>query len=146
MARKPPQYQSGNPHRTAEARRPAQALSRPEARARHAAALPAKQGQRHLGAEGSDGHGKYWTKAFAEADDFDESNGETILTFFEAQDAAKKLARGGADGSADSAPITVDGALTDYRRDLIARDADPYNADWPRVHLTARCCASRSRC
>ena len=33
-------------------------------------------------------------KAIAEADDFDESNGKTILTFFEAQDVAKKLARG----------------------------------------------------
>jgi hypothetical protein len=30
----------------------------------------------------------------AVADDYDESNGETILTFFEAQDVAKKLTRG----------------------------------------------------
>ena len=49
---------------------------------------------------------------------------------------AKKLARG-EDGSADNAPITVDGALTDYRRDLEARSANPYNAEWPRVHLTS---------
>jgi hypothetical protein len=83
----------------------------------------------------SDGHGKYWTKAIAEADDFDESNGK-ILTFFEAQDVAKKMARGG-DGSADTAPITVDDALNDYRRDLEARTANPYNADWPRLHLTS---------
>ena len=40
----------------------------------------------------SDGHGAYWTKAIAEADDHDESNGKTILNFFEAQDHAKKLA------------------------------------------------------
>jgi hypothetical protein len=26
----------------------------------------------------SDGRGKYWTKAIGEADDFDESNGETF--------------------------------------------------------------------
>src|SRR6202008_3335062 len=58
----------------------------------------------------SDGHGAYWTKAIAEADDHDESNGKTVLTFFEAQDVAKKLARG-EDSSADPAPITVDGAL-----------------------------------
>ena len=83
----------------------------------------------------SDGHGKYWTKAIAEADDFDESNGK-ILTFFEAQDVAKKMARGGG-GSADTAPITVDDALNDYRRDLEARNANPYNADWPRLHLTS---------
>lgn len=84
----------------------------------------------------SNGHGKYWTKAIAEADDHDESNTKTILTFFEAQDAAKKLARG-EDGSADTAPISVDGALKDYARDLEARAANPYNAEWPRVHLTS---------
>ena len=84
----------------------------------------------------SDGHGAYWTKAIAEADDLDESNGKTILTFFEAQDQAKKLARG-EDGSTGNAPITVDGALNDYRRDLEARGANPYNADWPRLHLSS---------
>lgn len=84
----------------------------------------------------SDGHGKYWTKAVALADDFDESNGKTVLTFFEAQDVAKKLARSD-NGSTDSAPITVDIALKDYRRDLIARNANPYNAEHPRLHLTS---------
>ena len=84
----------------------------------------------------TDGHGKYWTKAFAEADDFDESNGGKVLTFFEAQDTAKKLARG--DGESDTtAPSTVDRALVDYKRDLISRGADPYNAEHPRRHLTA---------
>ena len=84
----------------------------------------------------SDGHGKPWTKAFAQADDFDESDGKTILTFFEAQDTAKDLTRG-ADGSVDSAPITVDGALAVYKTDLISRNANAYNADWPRLHLSA---------
>src|SRR5206468_1623685 len=68
--------------------------------------------------------------------DHDDSNGKTILNFFEAQDQAKKLARG-EDGSADSGPITVDSALKDYRRDLEARAANPYNADWPRLHLSS---------
>ena len=45
--------------------------------------------QRQLGAEGIRWPRQIWTKAFAQADDFDESNGETILTFFEAQDRAK---------------------------------------------------------
>jgi integrase len=86
----------------------------------------------------SDGHGKYWTKAIAEADDFDEANGEKILTFFEAQDVAKKLAGGGTVEANDStAPVTVDRALVDYRRDLISRNANPYNAESPRKHLTA---------
>jgi integrase len=86
----------------------------------------------------SDGHGAYWTKAIAEADDFDESNRKTILNFFEAQDVAKKLARGeDEDGNAGNAPITVDGALAAYRRDLEARGANPYNAEHPRLHLTS---------
>ncbi|TYO61901.1 site-specific integrase [Bradyrhizobium hipponense] len=83
----------------------------------------------------SDGQGAYWTKGFGLADDFENSDGKNVLTFYEAQDAAKRLARG-EDGSADSAPITVDGALKDYRRDLEARNANPYNAESPRVHLT----------
>src|SRR5215472_4966871 len=83
----------------------------------------------------SDGHGAYWTKAFALADDFEDADGKNVLTFYQAQDAAKRLARG-EDGSADTAPITVDGALKDYRRDLEARNANPYNAKSPRVHLT----------
>src|SRR5215475_2964634 len=81
----------------------------------------------------SDGHGAYWTKGFALADDFEDSDGKSVLTFYEAQDAAKKLARA-EDGSADSAPITVDGSLKDYKRDLEARNANPYNAQSPRVH------------
>jgi len=85
----------------------------------------------------SNGHGAYWTKAIAEADDFDESNGERILTFFQAQDLAKQLARGGTETNDMTAPITVDRALVDYRRDLISRHAHPYNAEHPRVHLTA---------
>src|SRR3954470_1112410 len=53
----------------------------------------------------SNGHGKYWTKAIAEADDFDESNGD-VLTFFQAQDRAKQLARGGSDETDATAPIS----------------------------------------
>jgi integrase len=83
----------------------------------------------------SDGHGAYWTKAFAQADDFDASDGKNILEYFEALDAAKKLARG-EDGAADSAPLTVDEALKDYKRDLEARGARAYNAKHPRAHLT----------
>ncbi|PSO19971.1 site-specific integrase [Bradyrhizobium sp. MOS002] len=83
----------------------------------------------------SDGHGAYWTKGFALADDFEDADARNVLTFHEAQDAAKKLARSD-DGSANNAPITVDGALKDYRRDLEARGANPYNAEHPRLHLT----------
>jgi hypothetical protein len=81
-----------------------------------------------------DGCSRYWTKAIAEADDFDASNAETILTFYEAQDLAKQLARGGKEVDM-TAPVTVDRALIDYKADLIARGAQAYNADRPRVHL-----------
>ena len=84
----------------------------------------------------SDGAGSYWTKAIASADDYEDSDAKRVLTFFEAQDAAKKLARS-EDGVADSAPLTVDVALKDYKRDLEARGANAYNAEHPRVHLTA---------
>ena len=87
-------------------------------------------------ARGANGHGGYWTKVIAEADDYDESDGKRILTFFEAQDPIKQLGRG-EDGSADNAPITLDGALKDYRRDLEARSANPYNSEWPRRHLSS---------
>ena len=93
----------------------------------------------------SDGHGAYWTKAFALADDFEDADAKSVLTFYQAQDQAKKLARGD-DGGPDSAPITVDGALKAYRRDLEARGANPYNADWPRLHLTGVLQSSRWRC
>ena len=84
----------------------------------------------------SDGHGAYWTKGFALADDFEDADAKNVLTFYQAQDQAKKLARG-EDGSADTAPITVDGALKDYKTDLEARSANPYNAEHPRLHLTS---------
>src|SRR5271165_5885726 len=51
----------------------------------------------------SDGHGAYWTKGFALADDFEDSDGKNVLTFYEAQDQAKKLARG-TDDPAGTAP------------------------------------------
>ena len=85
----------------------------------------------------ANGHGRYWTDAFAEADDFDPANGKTILDFFEAQDVAKKLVGRGDVADDAAAPITVEGALKAYRADLIARNSNPYNADWPRVHLTS---------
>jgi integrase len=84
----------------------------------------------------ADGHGAYWTKAFALADDFENADGKSVLTFHQAQDAAKKLARGG-DNTGDGAPITLDGALTAYKADLETRGANPYNAEHPRRHLSS---------
>jgi integrase len=83
----------------------------------------------------SDGHSRYWTKAIGLADDFEDADGKNVLSFHEAQDQAKRLARG-EDGSANNAPITIDLALKDYRRDLEARNSNPYNAEHPRLHLS----------
>jgi integrase len=83
----------------------------------------------------SNGHGAYWTKAIGLADDYEDSDGKNVLTFFEAQDVAKKLARGDGDVDSGAAPLSVDAALNDYKRDLEARAANPYNAEWPRQHL-----------
>src|SRR5215470_15456926 len=64
----------------------------------------------------NDGHGAYWTKGFALADDFEDGDAKDVLTLYAAQDHAKKRARGD-EGSPGNAPITVDGALKDYKRD-----------------------------
>jgi hypothetical protein len=42
----------------------------------------------------ADGKGGAWLKAFAEADDFETANGESILDFWQAQTRARLLARG----------------------------------------------------
>jgi hypothetical protein len=39
----------------------------------------------------SNGHGGYWTKGFAVADDFEEPDGTHVLTFHQAGDAGKAL-------------------------------------------------------
>ena len=138
MARKVSFSATGKPQRTAErVQNPPQALQRPVAGARHPAACTAATRPTERGCSRSaTATAHYWTKGFALADDFEDADGKTVLTFYQAQDAAKKLARGD-DGSADNAPITVDGALNAYKTDLEARSANPYNAEWPRVHLTS---------
>jgi integrase len=80
----------------------------------------------------ADGHGKNWTKAFAVADDHEESNSDTVLSFAEAQALARTISPNGA---ATAGPITVAGALDRYSLDLAARGGRVYNARSARVHL-----------
>src|SRR5258708_11709817 len=54
------------------------------------------------------GDGNSWIKNFATADDFEESNGDSVLTFFEAQAIARTIAR---DGEAGGGLITVSAAI-----------------------------------
>jgi integrase len=83
----------------------------------------------------ADGRGGNWMKGFAVADDHEDANGETILTFWQAQERAKILARGG-DRPAQDKPLTVADAVKNYRADLERRSGDVSNADRVKIHLT----------
>jgi hypothetical protein len=79
----------------------------------------------------ANGSGGYNLRVVGAADDHDESDHKTVLTFFEAQDAVKQLVRGG-----DTVPLlTLDAALTSYAADLKARSARPLNVTMARYHL-----------
>src|SRR6185436_5892532 len=71
------------------------------------------------------GKGGNWIKNFATADDFEESNGDSVLTFFEAQAIARTIAR---DGEASGGLITVSAAIDRYAGDLATRGGCAYNA------------------
>src|SRR5262249_28220671 len=78
-----------------------------------------------------------WVKRIALADDLEPSNGRDVLSYWQAVDEARKLARrqpGDTDDSNDGRPLTVGEALDRYERDLEARGAGVYNAQWARKH------------
>ena len=82
----------------------------------------------------ADGKSGSWIKSFAIADDHEDADGKTVLTFWQAQDMARKLARGQA---ADAGrPVTVGEALNDYAADLAVRVAGATNAKRVRNHLS----------
>jgi hypothetical protein len=72
-------------------------------------------------------------KRFALADDFEDANGETVMTYWEALDKAKSLARAG-EGSSD-ALITVKEAVDNYAANLATRGAQKDNAQQIRRNL-----------
>ena len=82
----------------------------------------------------ADGKGGNWIKSFAVADDHEDADSANVLTFWQACDKAKQLARG---GDADTGrPVTVDEALKDYASELAVNGANARNATHPRHHLT----------
>src|SRR5205823_2768439 len=81
----------------------------------------------------ADGRGGNWTKRVALADDHEDADGEHVVTWWQAIDRARKLARGTAD---TGRPATVAEAVDDYERDLIARHGSVANAGRIRKHLT----------
>ena len=81
----------------------------------------------------ADGRGGNWLKNLPGIpDDFEDANGESVLTFWQAQDAARKLARGTVESGR---PVTVAEALADYERDLRARGGLTGNVSRVRHHL-----------
>jgi len=83
----------------------------------------------------ADGHGAYWTKGFAEADDFENADGIHVLTFHQACDVAKALARGQT-GTPGDKPLTVADAIAAYKRDLKSRGKHLTSATRVEYHLT----------
>ena len=81
----------------------------------------------------ADGHGANWTRRIGLADDFEESDAENVLTWWEAIEAARRVARGSAD---TGRPATVKDAVDAYQRDLVARGGSVANAGRIRRHLT----------
>jgi integrase len=83
----------------------------------------------------ADGKGSNWTKAFAVADDHEDANGQTILTYLQACDKARALARGGT--GQQRATVTVGDALDAHEADLEARGGDVGNVSRVRGHVPA---------
>ena len=84
----------------------------------------------------TDGHGCDWIKRIALADDLERADGTHVLTYWQAIDAARKLARR-QEGTAhdESRPLTVAETLDRYEADLRGRGGDIYNAKRSRIHL-----------
>jgi integrase len=71
----------------------------------------------------ADGIGGQWIKRIALADDREDADGEIVMDFWQAGEAAKKLARAadGATAADGDRPLTVREAIEAYQRDLVAR-------------------------
>jgi integrase len=83
------------------------------------------------------GKGKEWIKRIGLADDLEKADGRSVLSFWQALDAARQLARRqpGDDATDDARPITIAEALDRYRDDLQRRGGDVRNAERARRHL-----------
>jgi integrase len=75
-----------------------------------------------------------WLKRFALADDFENANNASVMSYFQAQQRALKIVRG-SEGDSDK-PVTVEEALTAYETDLAARGGAKYNATSVVNHLS----------
>jgi hypothetical protein len=74
-----------------------------------------------------------WLKRFALADDHEDANNATVMSYHQAQTRALKLVRG-SEGDSNK-PITVAEALDAYQTDLAARGGSKHNAISVRNHV-----------
>jgi integrase len=86
----------------------------------------------------SDGCGSEWLKKIGLADDLEPAAPPHVLSYWQAQEAARKLARRLPGEVVDeSRPLTMAEALNAYEKDLKTRGASKYNANRVRRHLTS---------
>jgi integrase len=81
----------------------------------------------------ADGKGGNWTKRVGLADDFEDADGEHVLSWWQAIERARTLARGTDDAGR---PATFKDAIDAYERDLIARGGSVANAGRTRKHVS----------
>src|SRR5262249_20261961 len=77
----------------------------------------------------ADGKGGRWQKVIGHADDRQASDGTAVLTYEQAANRCRTLARGDANAAADR-PVTIAESLAAYEADLIGRGRAVYNARW----------------
>src|SRR6516165_106016 len=86
----------------------------------------------------TDGHGGEWLKRIAISDDLEPAAPPLVLDYWQALEAARKLARKQPGAPEDEGkPLTVAEVLDRYEDDLKARNQNPQNAVWVRSHLTS---------
>ena len=81
----------------------------------------------------ADGKGGYETKNIGLADDLVDADQDQVMTWFQAVERGRKLAKGAAPEAGSI--LTVAAAIDEYARDLAARGAGPENATRIRKHL-----------
>jgi site-specific recombinase XerD len=75
-----------------------------------------------------------WLKRFSIADDFEEANGDSVMSYWQALERAKTLAR--ADEGTTQQLASVAEAIDAYEADLKRRGGDIYNAIRLRLHMS----------
>ncbi|MCK1321053.1 MULTISPECIES: tyrosine-type recombinase/integrase [unclassified Bradyrhizobium] len=75
-----------------------------------------------------------WLKRFGLADDHEDANGESVMSYWQALERAKMLARAGEANTEQ--PISVAETINAYEADLETRGGRKYNATQLRLHLT----------